>query len=921
MDYSAIGQTTHLAARMEQQAGPGSILITAQTHTLAEGFVQVRPLGPTPVRGLAEPIEVFELIGGEAARTRLQASAARGLTRFVGREAEVEAIRTALARAAGGEGQVVALVGEAGVGKSRLVWEATRGPSSDPEWLVLEAPSISYGEATAYLPLIDLIRSYFRIDAADDAAAIWAKVRRRLRGLDPALPPTAAAFVALLDVAPEDPQWDALEPLQRRRQTLDAFRRLFLRESTVRPLLLVFEDLHWIDAETQALLDSLVESLPKARILLLVNYRPEYRQAWGGKTYYTQLRIDPLPPDGADSLLDGLLGDDATLEPVKRLLNARAGGNPFYLEESARSLIETGVLVGQRSAYRLAKPIEEIRVPPTVQAVLAARIDRLEPEVKRLLQTAAVIGKDVPFPLLLAVADLPEEPLRAALAHLQSAEFLYEASLFPELEYTFKHALTLEVAYGSLLQEQRRAAHARIVGAMERVYAERLTEEVDRLAYHACAGELWEQALAFSRESGRRAMQRSALPQAAASLEQALAALRHLPETRERLELGVDLRLELRSALYPQGEFGRIVERLREAEAVAEVLGDRRRLARISALLASSFYTMGNHELAVEMALRALELGEALGDLGTRVLGNHFLGLAYHGLGELRLAVEHTRRNVELLQGELLYERFGMHGVLSVFSRSPLIFALCELGEFEEAVARSRESFEIAEAVDHPPTYGAACMGAALLHVRSGDLDSAFGVGGRCIEFCETAGLRANLPQLVAARGYALALAGRPEQGLPIVARAVEQAVAIGGLHYHTLWVTWQGEAALLAGHDEEAAKVAERALELARERKQRGFEAWALRLHAEIAAGREPPDVVAAERWYREALALAEELEMRPLQALCRLGRGRLWRWTGRQEEAYTELDAAARMLRAMGMTLWLPAVTQALSKHFRSF
>ena len=295
---------------------------------------------------------------------------------------------------------------------------------------------------------------------------------------------------------------------------------MLLRESQEQPLLLVFEDLHWIDAETQALLDSLVESLPTARILLLVNYRPEYQHGWGSKTYYTQLRLDPLPPASADELLHALLGDDPSLEPLKPLLIARTEGNPFFLEESVRTLVETGVLVGEPGAYRLAQALPTIQVPATVQAVLAARIDRLPPEEKRLLQTAAVIGKDVPLPLLQAIAEMPEDGAARGLAHLQAAEFLYETRLFPEREYTFKHALTHEVAYGSLLQERRRALHARIVEALEALAGDRVAEQVERLAHHALRGEVWDKALAYCHQAGAKAAH-SAYREAVTYFEQA----------------------------------------------------------------------------------------------------------------------------------------------------------------------------------------------------------------------------------------------------------------------------------------------------------------------------------------------------------------------------------------------------------------
>jgi class 3 adenylate cyclase len=309
MDYTAVGQTTHLAARMEQMAKPGSVLTTGETLRLAEGFVQVRALGPASVKGLTDPVEVFELVGAASTRTRLQAFAARGLTRFVGRQAELDALRQALERAGTSHGQVVAVIGEPGVGKTRLVYEFIQSHHTHG-WLVLESSSVSYGRATAYLPVRDLLKAYFQIDDRDDGRKVREKLTGKLLTLDAALGPTLPAFLTLLDVPVEDRQWQDLDPSQRRQRTLAAIKQLLLRESQVQPLLLVFENLHWIDTETQAVLDSLIESLRTARLLLLVNYRAEYQHGWGNKTYYTQLRLDPLPPVSAEELLQALVGDD-----------------------------------------------------------------------------------------------------------------------------------------------------------------------------------------------------------------------------------------------------------------------------------------------------------------------------------------------------------------------------------------------------------------------------------------------------------------------------------------------------------------------------------------------------------------------------------------------------------------------------------
>ena len=639
MDYSAIGQTTHLAARMEQLASPGSTLLTAETLRLVEGLVQVTPLGLVPVKGLDTPVEVCELTGASTLRARFQARVAGGLTRFVGRQQELEALQQALAQAGVGHGQVVAVVGEAGVGKSRLVHEVVHSHRTHG-WRVLESAAVSYGKATPYFPVIDLLRRYAHIEEHDDVRTIRAKVTGQVLTLDETLQESLPALLALLDAVPDDSPLRTLDPPQRRQRMLDGFKRLLMRESQVQPLLLVCEDLHWIDTETQALLDSLVEGLPTARVLLLVNYRSEYQHGWASKTYSTQLRLDPLPPASAEEFLQALLGDDPSLAPLKQLLIARTEGNPFFLEESVRTLVETGVLLGTPDAYRLATPIDSLQVPATVQAVLTARIDRLPAEDKRLLQTAAVIGTEVPLPLLQAIAELPEGALHRSLAHLQAAEFLYETRLFPDPEYTFKHALTHDVAYGSLLQERRRTLHARIVAALEALAPDPAAEQVERLAHHALRGEVWDKAVAYCRQAGEKAEARSAYREAVACHEAALDALQRLPESRQTRALAIDLRFKLRHALTPLGEFARGFAYLREAATLAEALDDPQRLGWVAALMAFYFALMGDPDRAMTSSQRALAIAAAHEMAALQDEATTHLGHAYYTLGEYRHALE-----------------------------------------------------------------------------------------------------------------------------------------------------------------------------------------------------------------------------------------------------------------------------------------
>jgi class 3 adenylate cyclase/tetratricopeptide (TPR) repeat protein len=915
MDYSAVGETTHLAARMEQLATPGSIRLTAATLRLVEGLVQVNTLGPVPVKGVVEPVEVFEVVGASGTRRRVQAAAPRGLTRFVGRQTELATLTDALTRAGAGHGQVVALVGEAGVGKSRLIYECVHAHHTHG-WLVLESASVSYGKATPYFPVIDLLKRYCHVEERDDSRTIRAKVTGQVLTLDAALQDTVPALLALLDALLEDSPFLHLDPPQRRQRTLEALTRVLLRESQVQPLLLVFEDLHWIDSETQALLDRLVESLPTARLLLLVNYRPEYQHGWGSKTYYTQLRLDPLPPASAGELLAALLGHDPSVQPLTQLLIARTEGNPFFLEESVRALVEAGVLVDTPGAYRLAQALPTIRMPATVQAVLAARIDRLPPEAKHLLQTAAVIGHEVPLALLQAIAERSEEALHHSLAQLQGAEFLYETRLFPEREYTFKHALTHEVAYGSLLQERRRTLHARIVEALEGLSADRLVEQVDRLAHHALRGEVWDKAVTYCRQAGAKAMAHSAYREAVTCCEQALDALHRLPACPDTHAQAIDLRLDLRSALFPLGEFERIFVCLQDAAALAEALGDHDRLGWVSAYLIAHFLLACEPDHALASGQRALAIAADLGDVGLTVVAQHYLGLVYRSLGDYQQAVDCFQKNVACLQGELLHERFGLSGLASVFSRSHLVRSLTECGTFAEGRTPAEEGVRIAEDADHPYSRVFAYWAVGYRSLRQGDLRQAIPVLERALDLAQGAHIRLLVPRGASHLGAAYALAGRTAEALPLLEQAVEQAMAMRDMLDHALWVAWLSEAYLRAGRLDEAGTQAQRALEFSRAHQERGHEAYALRLLGEVAAQRHPSEAEQAEAHYRQALALAEALGMRPLQAHCHLGLGTLYAKIGRRAQAHAELSTAIEMYQSMEMTFWLPQAKATLAQ-----
>ena len=906
MDYTAVGQTTHLAARMEQLAEPGAIVLSPATLELVEGYVEVTPLGARAVKGLAEPVEVYELVGAGAVRSRLQAATARGLTRFVGRDGEREQLGQALERARAGHGQVVAMVGDPGVGKSRLVYEVTHSPRTDG-WLVLESASVSYGQAMSYWPVIDLLKGYFTLQDRDELGEIRDKVTGKLRALDASLEPALPALLALLEVPVDDAAWQRLEPAQRRQRTLDAVKRLLLREARERPLLLLVEDLHWIDAESQALLDSLIESLPGARLLLLVTYRREYQHGWGQKSYYTQLRLDPLPPPSAEELLHVLLGDDPSLAPLTRLLIERAEGNPFFLEEGVRALVETRVLEGKRGHYHLAKDAATLQIPATVQAVLAARIDRLPPEERHLLQTAAVIGVDVPFALLRDIAGLPEEAVSAGLARLQATEFLYEANFFPELEYAFTHALTHEVTYGSLPEARRRAVHARIVEAIEVRHGDRLGEHIERLAHHALRGELREKAVDYLRQAGVKAGSRSALPDARAWFEQALGVLEVLPESRSTLEQALEVRLELPQVLTLLGEARRALERLQEAEALAERANEDLQRGRVCALMTNIHLVLGELDEALMAGARALQIADRFGDLRLRMQAQGHLEFAYYCRGEYERAIELGTDNLASLPVDWNYDSFG-HAPASVWNHGLLVLSLSELGRFAEAAEHDTDAIRFAEPTQYAYAVGFAYRAAGMLHLFKGDWAQARSLLDHAIAVLRTGNVIMSLSHVIPSSAWIVAQLGQASEALNLIREGeelLERQVARGVvLHvawsYHSL-----GRACLLLGRFEEARRFGSRAVEFSPSHS--GLAAHALHLLGDIATHPDRFDAESGEAQYRKALALADPRGMRPLVAHCHLGLGTLSRRIGKREQAHEHLATAATMYREMDMLFWL--------------
>ncbi|MBV8139814.1 MAG: AAA family ATPase, partial [Deltaproteobacteria bacterium] len=648
-EYVPIGHSTSLASRLQALGAPGSITVSDTVCRLVEGYFMFKALGLARIKGVSEPVNVYEVTGLGPLRTRLQRAAGRGFTRFVSREAELKQMQHALELARNGHGQMVAAVGEPGVGKSRLFHEFKAAFQTGN--LLLEAYSVFHGKTSAYLPVTELLREYFRIVPEDDARQRREKVAGKIVILDRNLEDTLPYLYALLGIAEGDASLAQMDAQILRRRTYDAIKRVLVRESLNQPLTVIFEDLHWIDTDTQALLEVLCDSIASARVLLLVNYRPEYRHEWGSRSWYTQLRLDPLGPEDADEMLTVLLGAAPELAALKHAIAARTEGNPFFIEEIVQALFEEGVLTGD-AQVKLARPFSQSSIPTTVQAMLAARIDRLPKEEKELLQTLAAIGREFSLRLAQQVVGWSEAQLYAALAHLQSAEFIHEQPAPGDVEYTFKHALTRDVAYNSLLVEQRKLLHERIARATESLFADRLDDHLQELAHHYRRSNNRIKAVEYLRRAGEQAVLRGFYEEAMEQLHGGLELLEKLDagKARDSHELGIRRALmgalvAVRSLISP--EIPQNAEQLRE---LCEGAGDTRLLAEV--LLHLFFYhrTATSLDTAAPFARRGLELAEQTSGESEVFCGNFSSGLLAMENGEYLAARQHFERALGISQ-------------------------------------------------------------------------------------------------------------------------------------------------------------------------------------------------------------------------------------------------------------------------------
>jgi class 3 adenylate cyclase/tetratricopeptide (TPR) repeat protein len=911
-EYTPIGHTANLAARMQVLAPIGSIATTEQVRKLCEGYFLFNGLGPTKVKGVSEPVHVYEVAGLGPLRTRLQRSAGRGLTKFVGREREMEALKHAAEQAKSGRGQIVAAMAEPGVGKSRLFFEFKA--TSQSGWMVLEAFSVSYGKASAYLPVIELLKEYFEIVDQDDERKRREKVNGKVLTLDRSLEDVVPYLFALLGIAGNEDTLGEMDGQTRRRRTLEGIKRLLLRESLNQPLMVIFEDLHWIDGESQALLNLLADSIGTAKILLLVNYRPEYSHQWNSKTYYTQLRLDPLGKESADEMLSALLGaspapatqslgasrerpsgdlqvagrvrvQDDSIEGLKRLIIERTEGNPFFMEEMVQTLFDQGVLV-RNGVVKVSRSLSQIQIPTTVQGILAARIDRLPAADKELLQTLAVIGREFPLGVIKQVVQLSSDELERILSDLQLGEFIYEQPAFPELEYTFKHALTHDVAYNSVLSERRKQLHERAAQAIEALFGGQLENHLSELAHHYSRSGNAPKAVEYLQRASEQAIERSANAEAIAQLKTALDLLKGLPDgpARARREASFQLALGGVLAIAASPGHPEVERALSRARELSAQLSDDSQLFHALGGLWYRHQISGEVETSLELAKQLLSLAKSADDAARLRFAHFAMAQSLQYLGHIVPTMEHIRQMESIISTEQRATSYHLGDAPSRWlAISANTFWLA--GYPDQALRRSREALTVAEKLPHAYVLAVTRLFCGYFGAHCRYIQPVLGHAEQGIVLATEYGFSVLLPQLMIQQGWALVHLGRVEEGFDQISRGLVLQPQTGVPRH--LFRRLLADVCLLAERADDGLRAVGEGLRDLEGGRRQWDHAELYRLKGELLLLQNTAATTEAESCFREAIEIARRQQAKSWELRATMSLARLLAKQGKRAEA----------------------------------
>jgi class 3 adenylate cyclase/tetratricopeptide (TPR) repeat protein len=893
-EYTPIGHTVNLASRMQSLADAGAIVISGSTRNLVEGYFKLRSLGSARLKEISDSVPIYEVAGLGPLRTRLERSAGRGLAKFVGRSHEKQSLWAASELARSGLGQVVAVVAEPGVGKSRLFFEFKAATEED--WTVLEAFSVSHGTGSSYLPVIELLHGYFGITRGDDQAIRRAKVASRVAEFGPLLDMWLPYLHTLLEIDVDKDRLAGMDPQLRRSRTLQAVVHLLLAEAGRKPLMLIVEDLHWLDDESQALIDLLVESMAGSQLLFMVNFRPEYQLQWSDKSYVQLLRLEALAYGNADEMLTAMLGESKTLLTLKQLIIETTGGTPFFMEETVQALFDEGALTRSNGSVELVKPLASLRIPPTVQTILAARIDRLRHDEKALLQTLAVLGREFVLSLARAVAGRSQEELEGLFGNLQLGEFVYEQPSISDTEYIFKHALTQEVAYNSILIERRKQLHEDVGRAIEELYAPSLEDHFADLAHHYSRSANQPKAVKYLSLAGAQAMARGALHQAVRNLESALALLKPFPEGQSRDQMELQILTALGTAYiavrgYAAPQVGPIFHRARQL--CERIGGPQERFAAVWGNFAWRI-VRGEMDLSLELANEAIDHAKKLDDPGVWMEALFLMGVTLYYRGDFIGAQQQYETALERYDDDhertrMWALRVGEHA--GVTHRCYLALTLWHLGLANQALKLNREMLALARSIDHPFSLAYALHHTSWLFQYMRLPEDALAASREQMRFAADQGFPLfRATGLIYEAGSSL-LHGQAAQSLPGLVEGLNTYRATGAALALPYYLGLIGSALIDSGPPRDAGAALNKALSIAEESRDLCHIAELYRLKGELAARHNGINV--AEANFHRSIDIAQKQRSKALELRATTSLARLYKQTARRRDGLERLRA----------------------------
>ncbi len=888
MDYTALGDTVNLASRMEQIAQPGSITIAEDSYKLVKDHFSFRSLGPLEIKGKKKPVSVYEVIeprGRE--KTRIEISEERGFTRFIGREREIEVLRDSLARSRDGHGQAVTIVGDAGIGKSRLLYEF-RKLLEDENILYLEGRCIYYGKSMSYLPVIDIIKKRFRVDKLDTEKTIRKKIEKGIRDIDPSLKEGVPFLYDILSIDSDDPTLKSLDVRDKRRRTIDTIKNIILADSTPRPLVVVVENLHWIDGASEEFISFLIDNLPGNRIMLILTSRPGYRPKWSEKSYHNQIAPSRLSNSEVGEMIGSILDAKNVAGALTKLVTQKADGIPFYVEEIIKSFTESGIIVESKDGYDVSKGIAEMNVPDTIQDIIMARIDRLEESHKSTLQFASVIGRDFNYKLLKELMEVGEE-LQDYLTKLKSLELVYERSLFPDPEYRFKHTLTQEVAYNSVLIRRRKELHGKIGEIMEDLYGDKLEENYELLAYHYGRSPRDEKAVDYLVLAGDKSAKIYSPEDAIAYYEEALKKLDNLPDTRSNKEKRVDIFIKQARVMRLMGRFKEYIKTLEKHLPIVEELGDKNRLAEYYFKMGFYYSVMGELSDSIKYLANSIKLAQVTKNERIIGLASARQGYNYWYKGEFKKGIPIIKKGIKIL------EKLGDDYWLAR-SFQPLGACYWQLGDWDNSINCMQKLLKKSEELSDNNLMVLANWSAALPHLEKGEWDIA-------IKYCEKS-LEMSPPPVFAAfatgfLGTAYYRSGQLKKGIDCMEKAIQQSKSFGLKQQEAICTVSLAEAYLSIGERERAQETIKSALDISTKAGFKHIEAMALRVSGEIYGS---SNFHKAKKHIEDSITIFRKIGAKNELAKSYFSLGRLYKEKGEKTKAKKYVTQALTIFEKLG-------------------